>query len=68
MVVYRFSEEHNLVFNVFGVIHIRKSLNGGIVPANSTHLGGTLSQMSVDAGWLCLWVLAFCAGCWRAVQ
>ena len=21
-----------------------------------------LSQMSVDAGWPCLWVLAFCAG------
>ena len=26
------------------------------------------SQMSVDAGWPCLWVLAFCAGCWHAVQ
>ena len=26
------------------------------------------SQMSVGAGWPCLWVLAFCVGCWRAVQ
>ena len=26
-----------------------------------------LSQMSVCAGWPCLFVLAFCAGCWRAV-
>ena len=24
------------------------------------------SQMSVSAGWPCLWVLAFCAGCWRS--
>ena len=22
------------------------------------------SEMSVGAGWQCLWVLAFCAGCW----
>ena len=29
------------------------SLNGGTVPANSAHLGGTLYQMSVDAGWPC---------------
>ena len=24
--------------------------------------------MSVDAGWPCLWLLAFCAGCWHAIQ
>ena len=44
-----------------------KLLNGGTVHPFSTHLGGTLgplqdpyehpSQMSVDAGWPCLWVL-----------
>ena len=45
------------------------------VPPFSTYLGGSLvyselplSQMSIDAGWPCLWLLAFCAGCWRAVQ
>ena len=27
-----------------------------------------LFQMSVDAGWPFLWVLAFCAGYWRAEQ
>ena len=37
------------------------------VPVNKEHLTGT-SQMSVGAGWPCLWVLAFCAGCWHAVQ
>ena len=31
-------------------IFLLKSLNGSTVPENSTHLGGTLSQMSVDAG------------------
>ena len=26
------------------------------------------SHMSIGAGWPCLWVLAFCAVCWHAVQ
>ena len=48
---------------------VRKRLNAGTVPANKEYAAGTVpankdyaagtSQMSVGAGWPCLWVLAF---------
>ena len=39
--------------------------NPGKVPDNNFSLSGTPLKC---AGWPCLWVLAFCDGCWRAVQ
>ena len=57
---------------------IWKRLNAGTVPANKRTLQVQYlqirstprvpSKMSVGAGWPYLWVLAFCAGCWHAVQ
>ena len=54
-----FSNNINSIFNE-SFITFTKRLFAGTVPANNTLFAG--------AGWPCLWVMAFCAGCWPAVQ
>ena len=47
-------------------LHIRSTLQVQYLQTRS--MLQVPSQMSVGAGWPCLWVLAFCAWCWHAIQ
>ena len=49
-----------------GTVPVNKKHPTGTVAVNKEHLTGSLSN--VRAVWPCLRVMAFCAGCWHAVQ
>ena len=67
----------SILFNNMNTKHVsgshkirKRLLIGTLVPGSRSiipYWPGP-SQMSVGGGWPCLWVLAFWAGCWHAVQ